>query len=567
MARKSRKINIAESIVIAKDVVANIFKAGAYIRLSVDDGDIDTVRTQERLVTQYIKEHPELQLEEIYIDNGYSGTNFDRPEFNRLMEDVKKGKIQCVVVKDLSRFGRNAVETGYYLETIFPKLNVRFIAITDDFDNSRSEDMDNIAVPVKNMINEFYAKDSSKKILASVDARKSRGVYKLSRPLFGYVLGEDRKHFELDEEMAPYVKMVFQWLLLDVPKKEIADRLNLLRIPSPLQRLMEGKVRVDEKDTKWLGDTIQNMLKNPCYSGDLVLGRMKQELYKGKKRYMTNQDDWLVIEDAHPPMLARDDYEELQEEFKAASEKSKKQRKKYVADKMKFQNKFMGMVYCAECGGLMRYYRYTHDYDTNIKVGSYYVCNFPTATKLCKDHKVEENYLKIIVMDQIQILIQTICDKKKLLEKMKNENTEKSIFYKTGVKIRTLERNISQLEQSNTKLYEDYIEGIVEKEDFQLMKEKTIQKLFDMRELLQKEKSGLRMLQKKYDSYMDMINSVKPYLGKREFNEELIKELVERIDVTADGDIHIRFACQDGFRLFDEMIEGGTNEVSEWTVL
>lgn len=180
MARKSRRNKNVEAV--SNQIIENcenLIDTGAYIRLSVENGGNETDETlvvQQMLVEKFIEEHPDLKLAGTYIDNGFSGTNFERPGFLKLMEDVRSGKIQCIVVKDLSRFGRDYLETGYYLETILPRLNVRFIAITDDYDSSRKEDRENISVPLKNMVNAMYAKDMSKKILAAKDAQRKREI-------------------------------------------------------------------------------------------------------------------------------------------------------------------------------------------------------------------------------------------------------------------------------------------------------------------------------------------------------------------------------------------------------
>ena len=205
MARKSRRNKNVEAV--SNQIIENcenLIDTGAYIRLSVENGGNETDETlvvQQMLVEKFIEEHPDLKLAGTYIDNGFSGTNFERPGYLKLMEDVRSGKIQCIVVKDLSRFGRDYLETGYYLETILPRLNVRFIAITDDYDSSRKEDRENISVPLKNMVNAMYAKDMSKKILAAKDAQRKKGNITLSKVAFGYVRSEDRHRQIIDEEV------------------------------------------------------------------------------------------------------------------------------------------------------------------------------------------------------------------------------------------------------------------------------------------------------------------------------------------------------------------------------
>ena len=262
MARKSRKNRNVESNIQTVVKKENLLDTAAYIRLSVENGGNETDETlvvQQMLVERFIEEHPDLRLEEVYIDNGFTGTNFERPGFMRLMEDVRSGKVQCIVVKDLSRFGRDYLETGYYLETILPKLNVRFIAITDDYDSSRKEDRENISVPIKNMVNAMYAKDMSKKILAAKEAQKRNGNITLSKVAFGYVRSEDKTRQVVDETVAPVVRMIFQWTLLGVSKREIADRLNLLGIATPGQkekrkiyRIFSNKV-IGESALIWKG--------------------------------------------------------------------------------------------------------------------------------------------------------------------------------------------------------------------------------------------------------------------------------------------------------------------------
>lgn len=264
MARKSRKNRNVESNIQTVVKKENLLDTAAYIRLSVENGGNETDETlvvQQMLVERFIEEHPDLRLEEVYIDNGFTGTNFERPGFMRLMEDVRSGKVQCIVVKDLSRFGRDYLETGYYLETILPKLNVRFIAITDDYDSSRKEDRENISVPIKNMVNAMYAKDMSKKILAAKEAQKRNGNITLSKVAFGYVRSEDKTRQVVDATVAPIVRMIFQWTLLGVSKREIADRLNLLGVATPGQKEKRKIARVPLEETKWNGGTVRKILE------------------------------------------------------------------------------------------------------------------------------------------------------------------------------------------------------------------------------------------------------------------------------------------------------------------
>lgn len=555
MARKSRKNRNVESNIQTVVKKENLLDTAAYIRLSVENGGNETDETlvvQQMLVERFIEEHPDLRLEEVYIDNGFTGTNFERPGFMRLMEDVRSGKVQCIVVKDLSRFGRDYLETGYYLETILPKLNVRFIAITDDYDSSRKEDRENISVPVKNMVNAMYAKDMSKKILAAKEAQKRNGNITLSKVAFGYVRSEDKTRLVVDETVAPVVRMIFQWTLLGVSKREIADRLNLLGVATPGQKEKRKIARVPLEETKWNGGTVRKILENPTYTGDIVTGKLKQSLYKGVKQYRTVPEEWDVQKDMHTPLVARDDYEELQESREEIHKITKKRQSRCMKDREKYQDSFPGMVRCGECGNAMYFRRYTHNYTTNEKMGSDYYC----GNEQCSRNLIEGNLLKILVMDQIQMLIKSMCDRKLLLQKMKSATKGNNIFYKAAAKVRTLERKIAQTEERNTRLYEDYVAGIVDKDDFDMMKERYIWELQNLREELQVQEQNQRILEKKANRYMDMVNHMEKYLDKREYNEALVQELVEYIEVYANGSIHVCFKCKDEFQQIAEEMEG-----------
>lgn len=561
MARKSRRNKNTETENNQKISIKSgrLIDAAAYIRLSVENGGNETDETlvvQQMLVEKYIEEHPDLRLAGTYVDNGFSGTDFERPGFLRLMEDVRSGKIQCIVVKDLSRFGRDYLETGYYLETILPRLNIRFIAITDDYDNSRKQDRENISVPLKNMINALYAKDMSKKILAAKEAQRKKGNVTLSKVAFGYKRSEDRRRQEVDEEIAPFVRMIFQWYRMGVSKKKIADRLNLMGIVTPGQREKTGEVRVPLDQTKWRADTVEKVLNNPTYAGDIVTGKLKQSLYKGIKQHRTSPEDWNIQKDMHTPMVARDDYEELRERADKTKEKTKGWRTKYGKDREKYRDCFPGMVRCGDCGRPMYCVRYTHDYETNEKMGIYYNCSAQNYPEQYCGQKVEENLLKIVVMDQIQLLIKSMCDRKKLLEKMRSSTNEKNVFYEAGAKVRALERKIVQAEEKNTTLYEHFVSGIVEKEDFDLMKEQYIRELQNLREELQTAKQHQRMLEMKADKYMDMVSNLEKYLDSRSFDEKLVQELVEYVEVYQNGNIHVCFKCDDKFRQITEWMEG-----------
>ena len=249
MARKSRKNLLqpeqATVSVQFPELDEEKIPTAIYGRLSVeDDEDNESMETQIALVQDFINRSSELNYVDTYFDNGFTGTNFKRPAFTRLMNDVRQKKIKCIVVKDLSRFGRNYLEAGYYIETVFPFLGVRLIAVTDHFDSTRKEDMESLALPIRNMVNTMYAKDISKKVWTSLQRKKEAGYAVGSDAPFGYIRNPVTKRNEIDPETAFYVQLIFQWVLMGVAIFEIARRLTLLKVPTPREwhrKIVEGK--------------------------------------------------------------------------------------------------------------------------------------------------------------------------------------------------------------------------------------------------------------------------------------------------------------------------------------
>ena len=234
MARTSRRHQTNEVRTAAAPIAGDDrIKTAAYVRLSVEQEDDETIQNQAEYIKEFIKGQDELELAGIYMDHGYTGTNFDRPEFTRLMMDVQSGMIGCIVVKDLSRFGRNFIETGYYLETLLPKLNVRLIAINDNYDSDRDEDRANLAVPVKNMVNEMYARDQSRKVSLANERARANGTYTIEHSVYGYILDKENNNYIVNPDTAPIVQLAYRWFLQGISCGQIADRFNKMNIMTP----------------------------------------------------------------------------------------------------------------------------------------------------------------------------------------------------------------------------------------------------------------------------------------------------------------------------------------------
>lgn len=566
MARKSRRAQ--NDTAVSTAVIANIqtkkkenlLRTAAYGRLSVENETDESLQTQMSMLYQFIDEHEDLQFEDSYSDNGYSGTNFDRPEFVRLMDDVRSGKIECIVVKDLSRFGRDYLETGYYIETLFPHLNVRFIAVTDDFDSIREEDRSSLAVPIKNMVNAMYAKDISKKICASREVMKNKAD---SMPMgtapFGYDHSEDKKRYVLDEENAPTVRAIFAWSRLGVSVKEIGKRLDLIGAMTPGQSRNQ-KVGKEVKPAEWRADTVYKILSHPGYVGDVCVGRIKQALYKAEKCHRTSPDEWTVHQNVHEPLVTREDREQIIQTMKANNMKKYSETDYHKEQREKIQDQFSGMIHCAECGRNMYYVRYLHDYKTLKKTGGQYLCPQNGGKAACGGRVVHEDFLKIFIMDQIHLLIKGMCDRKKMLDMVNTSQGGKNALLSAQKKMLALQVKISETEEHQHKLYEDYADGILDAEDYQNIKEQYVADAQRMQDELAGLEVKRKRLEKTIDDYSKIVKHLEQYLDNREFNPELVHELVERVSISNTDGYEITFKCEDVYKRVIEMMEGGECE-------
>lgn len=566
MARKSRRAQNETAVSTA--VVANIqtrkkenlLRTAAYGRLSVENETDESLQTQMSMLYQFIDEHEDLQFEDSYSDNGYSGTNFDRPEFVRLMDDVRSGKIECIVVKDLSRFGRDYLETGYYIETLFPHLNVRFIAVTDDFDSIREEDRSSLAVPIKNMVNAMYAKDISKKICASREVIKNKeDSMPMGTAPFGYDHSEDKKRFVLDEENAPTVRAIFAWSRLGVSVKEIGKRLDLIGAMTPGQS-RNKKVGKEIKPAEWRADTVYKILSHPGYVGDVCVGRIKQALYKAEKCHRTSPDEWTVHQNVHEPLVTREDREQIIQTMKANNMKKYSETDYHKEQREKIQDQFSGMIHCAECGRNMYYVRYLHDYKTLKKTGGQYLCPQNGGKAACGGRVVHEDFLKIFIMDQIHLLIKGMCDRKKMLDMVNTSQGGKNALLSAQKKMLALQVKISETEERQHKLYEDYADGILDAEDYQNIKEQYVADAQRMQDELAGLEVKRKRLEKTIDDYSKIVKHLEQYLDNREFNPELVHELVERVSISNTDGYEITFKCEDVYKRVIEMMEGGECE-------
>lgn len=362
------------------------YNVAAYLRLSKEDNEnieSNSIVNQRELIEQYISNKDDLQIVDYYIDDGYSGTNFNRPGFRRLLQDMKNKKINCIIVKDLSRFARSHIEADMYFENIFPSLNIRFISVIENIDSFENPDsMDNLIVPFKNLLNDAYAKDISKKVKSALLTKRLNGEFIGTSATYGYLKNPKDKHkLIIDEEASKNVIKIFNDIIEGKTASEIANELNSNNVLTPASyKIKNNNIEVDKK---WNVKMINVILQNRVYTGDLIQGKKKVESYRTHKLITTNKDEWIIVENNHEPIISKEEFDEVQEILnKNKSARSNKEK-----------DLFYRFLKCSDCGESFTLRR--------VKNYEYYHCTSYVRNESCTSHSIRKDKLVELVIEEI----------------------------------------------------------------------------------------------------------------------------------------------------------------------
>ena len=568
MARKSRK-NVNQKI-DTSIVTASYTMTGIYVRLSIEnsgkDDDGDSIENQTSICKEYVEEHPDLKLYDIYEDNGKKGTNFDRPEFNRLMDDVRAGKVKCVLVKDLSRFGRDYIEAGEYLEKIFPFLGVRFISITGGYDSLTAGDAEGaLMIPLKNMINDVYAKDISRKIITSFRARQEKGEYLPAFPPYGYVKSKTKAYrYEVDEDVAPYVRMIFEWKAAGVSHSEICKRLNDMGAVTPARRKVELGIWHAEKykHTIWHGRTIIDIMKNATYTGTLVYGRMPKSLYQGIKCHRAKPDEWRCIPDAHEAIVSQELFDKVQKIF---DERSARMQKKWAESKQvrdKIVNLFVKRIYCGDCGKRMRFVkgnnalRDKNFYYTNYVCGGY----LDSGYRNCTRHSIRYQDVVDAVFAAMQVQMEYALNQEKMMQKLRGTAKERNLIDQYVAKVNYLTQELKKVNSRREGLFESFAEGILDEADYQYAKKSYDEEYASLEKQLSEAKSRKKELDGVLTANNEWLQAMHKVEDATELDQDLVNALVKKVLIYEDNRVEVEFKFREQKdvldRIFREMKKG-----------
>lgn len=495
------------------------------MRLSREDGESESasITTQRKMLMAFAKENNFIIYDE-YIDDGYTGTNFDRPGFNRMINDIEENKINTVITKDLSRLGRNYITSGQYTEVYFPQKQVRYIAINDGYDSENA--VNNDIAPFKNVINEMYARDISKKIRSSFTVKMKEGNYIGNFAPYGYCKDpENKNHFLIDEETAPVVKEIFRLASMGIKPAEIAKSLNTEKIPSPLiYRCVKYNLDISKYKTggEWTSGSISKMLKNPVYLGHMLQGKTTKVSFRLKTTIAKSQDDWICVENTHEPIINKETFD-LVRRFSQSRAYNKKNN---------FVNIFSGLAKCADCGKNMSSVGTRKKGSTaNLECGAYKL----KGAKACTNHFIDYDVLYDIVLNTLKEMINlSDKDKQEILDEVLKENNKTDKKNKAFNDLEVLQKKIKQVDSKIEKIYDDNFSGRLSSDNFNKLLEKYESESKILSEKLQECEKRLNMqennsLEKKaYLKYFDLLNE---YSEIEELNSELLFKLIDHIDV------------------------------------
>ena len=525
------------------------YHTAIYLRLSRDDEDIDggkkreseSIAAQRELARSFVEAQEDMELFDIYIDDGYSGGNFNRPDFKRMLADIEAGRVNCVVVKDLSRFGRDYIEAGRFIQKIFPAFSVRFIAITDRYDSLTADrNTTSLVIPVKNFVNDAYCQDISGKVKSHQRVKREMGRFIGAFAVYGYRKDEaDKNRLVVDAYAACIVRHIFAWKLEGMSSLAIAKRLNENGIFSPLAYKREhGEHYATGFRTgivsKWSSVTVKRILTNEIYTGTMVQGRSEKVSYKVDKVLKKPEDEWIKVPGTHEAIICREDFLKVQRLLQVDTRAGKGKETPHM---------FAGLLFCRDCKEPM--IRRVNRYKGREKI--YYICSTRNRSEGCTRHSIAEEDLKRAVFEVIRIQMLLLTDKDSRLWYSSIRGRDLSEAAGIAEEIVRLRREQEKYPKLRAALYEDFKEGVITEEDFLCFG-----KIYEMqyrereRALVGQEEMRKQMLRKGAQSGLKL-ERMRERLQPADLDREILLAFVERIEVCEDKRILIQLSYREAW--------------------
>lgn len=508
------------------------YMAALYCRLSRDDGNTGesmSIWSQKAMLKQYAEQN-NIAIYDYYIDDGYSGTNFERPSFKKMITDIENGRINCVTTKDLSRLGRNYLQSGAYIEMYFPQKNVRYIAITDGIDTSKSGETD--IMPFKNILNEMYAKDTSKKVKSAIQSRMKEGTYIGSNAPFGFKKDPTDKHkLIIDEEVRYIIELIYKLCLEGKGTQLISQEMMERKIPRPSAFVENADklYKLTEKNKYvWTHRMVLSILRDPVYCGNMARNKRPTLSFKNSKRLYVPKADYIFVKDTHEGIISEEVWKQVQDMID--------KRKNTNKSGMRYDNIFQGLVRCPKCN-----YALTPKMDARLKKNEivdfvHFSCSMykKHGTKACSSHRIEARDLYNIVLEDIQYHGQmALSSKEDLVEKIA-ERIDKDKFEerKNAVKkLKDSKDKLDELDKSFEKLYEDRLSESITERNFNMMNAKLSKKQDELLDEIHSLEEQIKMVTQKQENCEKFIENLSKYAKIKELNRYILNQVVDKIYV------------------------------------
>ena len=524
----------------------DIYDAALYLRLSKDDMDDGSEKTesnsianQRELLRSFVKSQPDIQIFDIYVDDGYSGGNFDRPEFKRMTTDIEAGRVNCVIVKDLSRFGREYIEAGRRIEKTYPALNVRFISVTDQFDSKTADFSEkSFVVPIKNFVNESYCRDISGKVRSHQKVKREKGEFIGAFAPYGYCKDPENKNcLVIDDYAADIVRKIFAWKIEGFSFGAIAGKLNVRHVQSPKEyKIANGEnynAGFQGKDTpKWSAVQIKRILTNEVYIGNMVQGKQERISYKVKKRLDKPESEWVRVKNTHPAIIKQSDFDVVQKLLQYDGRASK------TSDSASF---FAGFIFCGDCGVPM--IRRVNRYKGKEK--AFYICQTKNKGGDCTRHSIPEEVLKKIVLKEIQMYTALFVDYEMIMEELQQMEVSYNQIIGYDTQIAKLQEEYNKCYSIKVSLADDLKSGMISKEEFDEFRESYGKQCEELDQMIEHQKKLVKQMFEGGVSAKVQLEDWKKSLEIKELDRTLLALTVDKIYIYENKQIKIRIRYQD----------------------
>lgn len=462
-----------DSLLNKKETEKKVYAAAVYLRLSKEDGDVcddshkeesNSITNQKRLIHDFLKGRKDIHVFKEYVDDGYTGSDFQRPSFQEMIKDMEAGKVNLIIVKDLSRFGREYIEAGRYLQKIFPAAGVRFIAVTDHYDSLTADRTEkNIVIPVKNFVNDAYSADLSVKIRSHLESKRGNGEYTGAYVSYGFIKDEnDHNRLVVDPVAGENVKLIFRWKFNGMSNSRIAEKLNALGIPAPADYKRSLGIHYKsgfQKNlySRWSPVAVGRILSNPLCKGLVVQGKKERINHKIKKMVAKPESEQSCYRQEDLALIGEKQFDTMQGLLKKDTRTNPGQEGAYL---------FSGILYCPDCGRQMIRRKTVHKGKQTI----FYICKTYNVEKSCTRHSIKEQELVLLVTEAVKAQAQLAAEAEEILEAAEDIMEGMQSFHLTDTRLPELEKELAESAAMLSGLYTDWMEGILSEEEYGEMK-------------------------------------------------------------------------------------------------